>query len=274
MKSTKAVVTGNLGFIGSRLESALKRLGVQTIGLEKDILSSEEWEVDIRSYLNLEQPTAIFHVGACADTLETNVQSIMIENFESTKILMDWAQSKSVPFVYSSSAASYGTNGRYPSNLYGWSKYVAEQYVIAKGGVALRYFNVFGPGEDHKGNMASFVHQAHQKFQSGSEIQLFPGKPLRDFVYIDDVIRANVHAWNSFDTLGGRFYEVGSGEARSFEDMLDILEIPFTYADESAVPEGYQFFTQSLEANWMPGWKPEYKIETGLASYREYLRNS
>lgn len=271
MRSTKALVTGHHGFIGARLTEALELLDMQTLGLEKDGLLPEDWQTEIRNFLDFEQPTAIFHVGACSDTLETNVQSIMVENFESTKILLDWAQSKSVPFVYSSSAANYGTNGRFPSNLYGWSKYVAEQYVIAKGGVALRYFNVFGPGEDNKGNMASFVHQAHKKNKSGSEIQLFPGQPRRDFVFIDDVIQANIHALKNFDTLGGRFYEVGSGEARPFEDMLDILEIPYTYADESAIPKGYQFFTQSNVANWMPGWRPGHTIETGLEIYSRYL---
>jgi ADP-L-glycero-D-manno-heptose 6-epimerase len=271
LKSTKALVTGHLGFIGSRLRVSLEQLGIQTLGLEKDALLSEDWESEIATFLDLEQPTAIFHVGACADTLEKNVQSIMVENFESTKTLFDWAKSKRVPFVYSSSAANYGTNGRFPSNLYGWSKYVAEQYVISKGGVALRYFNVYGPGEDHKGNMASFVLQAHQKVLSGSAIQLFPGRPRRDFVFIDDVIQANVYALQNYDTLGGRFYEVGSGDARHFEDMLDILEIPYTYADESAIPEGYQFFTQSTMENWMPGWRPEHSIETGLGLYSRYL---
>ena len=271
MNSTKALVTGHMGFIGARLASELKRMEIETVGLEKDMLTSPDWEINVRAFLEYQNPDVIFHVGACADTLESNVQSIMIENFESTKVLSDWAKSRKIPFVFSSSAANYGTNGKHPSNLYGWSKYVAEQYVIAHGGIALRYFNVFGPGEDHKGNMASFVYQADRKARAGSSIQLFPGRPRRDFVFIDDVIQANVHAYKNFTTLGGRFYEVGSGEARPFEDMLEIFQIPYTYADASAIPSGYQFFTQSNRENWMPGWEPNHNIETGLELYSQYL---
>jgi nucleoside-diphosphate-sugar epimerase len=168
--------------------------------------------------------------------------------------------------IYSSSAASYGTNGQYPSNLYGWSKYVAEQYVISNGGVALRYFNVYGPGEEHKGNMASM---AYQMFKAG-EVKLFPGEPQRDFIYVDDVVLANLHALAHYDVLSGKKYDVGLGEAHTFEYIANVLEIPYTYHDSSAIPEGYQFYTCSNPRNWMPGWAPEYSIKTTLQLCKTY----
>ena len=168
---------------------------------------------------------AVFHVGACSDTLETNVNYMMLVNYEFTKYLMSLCKTKNVPMIYSSSAANYGTNNLYPSNLYGWSKYVAEKYVIQNGGVALRYFNVYGPGEYNKGRMASVAYQMYLKNQKNEKISLFPKKPLRDFVYVKDVVSANIFAWTNFQKLKGKYYEVGSGEARGFEDVLNLIEI-------------------------------------------------
>ena len=121
--------------------------------------------------------------------------------------------------IYSSSAANYGERGENPSNLYGWSKYTAEDYVISNGGIALRYFNVYGPGEENKGSMASVALQMTRNYKEGKEIKLFPKKPKRDFVYIKDIISANLYAFENFNSLSGKYYEVGSGESRTFEDV-------------------------------------------------------
>jgi ADP-L-glycero-D-manno-heptose 6-epimerase len=174
-------------------------------------------------------------------------------------------------FIYSSSAANYGTNDEYPSNLYGWSKYTAEQYVIKCGGIALRYFNVYGPLEDHKGKMASVAYQMLEKQKEGQEIKLFPKKPQRDFVYVKDIISANLFAMKWFEDYQGQWYEVGSGDARTFEDVLDILEIPYTYHNEKDIPKGYQFHTKSNSENWMVGWTPQYNLEKGLKDYLTFL---
>jgi len=223
------------------------------------VLVTKEW-------LDENNPYAVLHVGACSNTLETDVNYIMKVNFESTKILTDWCKANNKRMIYSSSAASYGTNGEHPSNLYGWSKYVAEQYVISNGGIALRYFNVYGPGEEHKGNMASM---AYQMMKAG-HAKLFPGKPKRDFIYVDDVAIANLHAFAHYNVLSGKKYDVGLGEAHSFEYIADALEIPYTYHDPSAIPEGYQFHTCSNPRNWMPGWAPEYSIKTTLQLCKTY----
>jgi ADP-L-glycero-D-manno-heptose 6-epimerase len=173
--------------------------------------------------------------------------------------------------IYSSSAANYGINGDYPSNLYGWSKYAGEQYVLQNSGIALRYFNVYGPGEEHKGRMSSVAFQMYQKQKSGEKIYLFPRRPKRDFVYIKDVISANLYAAEHFDQLLGNYYEVGSGKAEAFESVLDELQIPYEYTPESSIPKGYQFFTQSQPISWMKGWKPEFDLQRGLKDYKKHL---
>ena len=251
----RVLITGTNGFIGSNL----KKYFDNPLEMNEDVLVTKEW-------LDENNPYAVLHVGACSNTLETDVNYIMKVNFESTKILTDWCKANNKRMIYSSSAASYGTNGEYPSNLYGWSKYVAEQYVISNGGIALRYFNVYGPGEEHKGNMASM---AYQMMKAGSA-KLFPGKPKRDFIYVDDVAIANLHAFAHYDALSGKKYDVGLGEAHSFEYIADALDITYTYHDPSAIPEGYQFYTCSNPRNWMPGWAPEYSIKTTLQLCKTY----
>jgi len=269
----KILITGTKGFIGSRLMNLLGEDETHKIyTLNEDIFQSETWTEDIKLMLLSIQPDVIFHVGACSDTLEQNVNYMMTLNFESTKILMDYAKKYDVPLIYSSSAANYGTNNLYPSNLYGWSKYVAEQYVISNGGIGLRYFNVYGPGEEHKGKMASVAFQMYQKQLNGEKVSLFPKKPLRDFVYVKDVIDANIFAYENYDALRGYYYEVGSGEARGFEDVLNIMGISFDYVDETFIPDGYQFYTCSNPSKWMKGWFPSWTLKLGIEDYKNYLK--
>jgi len=250
----KVLITGTDGFIGKRLKKSF------TNALE----FKDEDIIDV-NWLDKETPEAVFHVGACSNTLETDVNYIMKVNFESTKVLVDWCKQNKRPIIYSSSAASYGVNGKYPSNLYGWSKYTAEQYVISNKGVALRYFNVYGPGEEHKGNMSSM---AYQMFKSG-QATLFPGEPKRDFIYIDDVVAANIYALKYYGTLSGNNYDVGLGKSTTFETIAEYLKIPYSYYPQEKIPEGYQMYTCSDSKKWMPGWAPAYDIKTGLKSSRE-----
>ena len=126
-------------------------------------------------------------------------------------------------------------------------------------------YNVYGPGESHKGKMASVAHQAHLR----GEFKLFDGKPQRDFVYIDDVVDATIYP--IFNDVADGVYEVGSGEARSFENVLELMEIPYEYKDESEIPEGYQFYTKSYKNKFMGGWKPKHNLEKGIKKYKEYL---
>jgi ADP-L-glycero-D-manno-heptose 6-epimerase len=266
----KILITGTNGFIGKNLLNELKDRH-EILEINEDIFNLDKWYDEIYFKLNEFDPEVVFHVGACSDTLETDVNYMMTRNFEFTRRVTEWCQLLGRKFIYSSSAANYGTNEEYPSNLYGWSKYTAEQYVIKCGGIALRYFNVYGPLEDHKGKMASVAYQMLEKQKEGQEIKLFPKKPHRDFVYVKDVISANLFAMENYDENRGQWYEVGSGDAKTFEDVLDILKIPYTYHNEKDIPEGYQFHTQSTPINWMMDWTPQYNLEKGLKDYLTFL---
>jgi ADP-L-glycero-D-manno-heptose 6-epimerase len=261
----KIIITGTLGFIGSNLKKELESR-FEIIQINEDIFQSISWREEVSKFFWTDLK-AVFHVGACSNTLESDVNYMMLVNYEFTKHLSNLCASKKVSLVYSSSAANYGTNGEYPANLYGWSKYAAEDYVISKGGIGLRYFNVYGPGEENKGKMASVAYQMSVAHNDGKEIKLFPKNPRRDFVYVKDVISANLHAFENYEPLKGKYYEVGSGEPRAFEDVLDILEIPFTYHPIESIPKGYQFFTKSDGKKWMPRWFPEWNLERGLSDY-------
>lgn len=264
------IVTGTLGFIGKNLMEELKKDNI-VYQINEDIFDETNWVSFLKTKLEQINPDGIFHVGACSNTLENDVNYMMTRNYEFTKILSDYCFDKQIPLIYSSSAANYGTNNLYPSNLYGWSKYVAEDYVLQNGGVALRYFNVYGPGEEHKGKMSSVAYQMYVKHKNNEEIKLFPLNPKRDFVYVKDVVNANITAFNNYEESGYDYYEVGSGEARTFEDVLNLMEIPFTYTSEDEIPVGYQFRTESNKKKWLKGWSPLFKLEDGLKDYKDYL---
>ena len=268
----KVIVTGSRGFIGKSLSYQLNRDGYLVHSFDDSYFLSENWSEELLKTLNSLNYDAIFHVGACSDTLETNVEYMMTRNYESTKIMMDWCIENNKPMIYSSSAANYGTNGKYPANLYGWSKYVAEGYVISNGGIGLRYFNVYGPGEEDKGKMASVAYQMFVKHNKGEDILLFPKKPRRDFVYVKDVVSANIHALNNYEELGGKYYEVGSGTAHTFEDVLDNMGYEYSYTPEKLIPNGYQFYTCSDKTKWMNGWESAWSLENGINDYKQYLK--
>ena len=269
----KILITGTDGFIGRNLYKKLKSK-YEIFRFEKDSLKGD-WKSLLKSIFD-EGIIGVFHVGACSDTLEQDVNYMMFLNYEVTKFIVDLCREKNIRLIYSSSAANYGINGEYPSNLYGWSKYAGEGYVVSNNGIALRYFNVYGPGEEDKGKMASVAYQMYKRNQNGEEIKLFPLKPSRDFVYIKDVITANIHAFDNFYKLllWNKAYEVGSGEARTFEDKMAIMDIPFTYHPESMIPEGYQYYTCSDSEKFLDKWKPKYDLERGLKDYIKYLEKN
>ena len=256
----KFLITGYKGFIGSNL---LKQLSGDIIKIEKDFIDNDNWKDLLYSYI--ESVDIIFHVGAISDTTLQDSTEMLIYNYIFSKELFDLAQKYKKKVIYSSSAACYGDGDGIPNNIYGWSKLLAEQYGMAKCDefVALRYFNVYGPGENHKGKMSSVALQSW----NGEINKLFPKKPKRDFVYIDDIVNANIHAINSPKGI----YEVGSGEARTFEDVLDNMGIDYTYHVEDKIPDWYQFYTKSDKSKWLPGWNSKYNLEKGIKKYRGYL---
>lgn len=267
----KILVTGTSGFIGSQLANSLEKGGHKFIVKIDDEYLKDNWKENLLDILSFNKPDVVFHVGACSDTLEQNVNYMMTRNYETTKLLCDWCKQNNKKIIYSSSAANYGTNGEYPSNLYGWSKYVAEDYVINTGGIALRYFNVYGPGEDKKGRMASFLLQAYKKNKNNEKVFLFPKQPTRDFIYIDDVVSANISAMNNYEIARGKYYEVSTGTSSSFEEMLKLAKIKYNYLPENKIPLGYQFYTRGDSTKWLPGWKPKFNLSLGVTKYTSHL---
>jgi len=266
----KVILTGSKGFIGSNLKVELEKQ-FEVIEINEDVFNSSTWKSDVSNLFWLDIK-AVFHVGACSNTLEKDVNYMMLLNYEFSKCLSNLCKSKNVPLIYSSSAANYGVNNEYPSNLYGWSKYIAEEYIINNDGIALRYFNVYGPGEEHKGIMSSVAYQMYMKNLSEEEIKLFPGNPKRDFIYVKDIVSANMFAFENYKDLLGKFYDVGSGVAESFEKILNVLKINFEYTSRNVIPKGYQFYTCSNKLKWMKGWEPKYTLKEGLTEYLEYLK--
>lgn len=267
----RILLTGSNGFIGKNLKQSLSSKDV-LYELNESFYKDIDWKYKLNEDLLITQPNVIFHVGACSDTLEQDVNYMMLRNFESTKILTDYSKQFNIPLIYSSSAASYGTDGMNPSNLYGWSKYVAEQYVISNGGIGLRYFNVYGPGEEHKGKMASMIFQIIEKQKKSEEIKLFPKNPKRDFVYVKDVVNANLYAYENYDKLKSNYYDVGTGIERSFEDIVNCLKInDYSYYEETDIPKGYQFHTKANVNKFMFGWSPKYNLENGIEDYLKHI---
>jgi len=262
----KVCVTGNSGFIGKRLQRKLEKSGNIVIGIDEWIFSRPAWRDKLVEYLDKISPEAIFHVGACADTSTKDLSMVMERNFESTAVITDWCSRMKVPLIYSSSAAVMGVSGR-PENLYAWGKLLGERYSTSHGSVALRYFNVYGPGEAHKGRMASMAYQCFLNNKADCRTPLFKKNPVRDFVYVDDVISANIHAWENHAQFSGKVFDVGSGTSRPFEDLVGLMGGRIEYLPESSIPAWYQFKTLANPDSFMPGWKPAFQLEAGIKAY-------
>lgn len=263
------LLTGSKGFIGSNIKKT-----IFTDKYENDVLSLCSVEQPYMDYTGWESTLSkavegsdcIIHIGAISDTMLQDNNKMMKYNYEFSKVLFELAEIWNKPVVYASSAANDGDNGL-PSNFYGWSKYVTEQYGLSKVSnfVALRYFNVYGPGEGHKGNMSSVAYQAWNK----GSFNLFTGKPTRDFVYIDDVVDATL--FPVFNDVPSGIYHVGTGESRTFENVLDLMEVPYSYRDKSDIPIGYQDYTEAEPKMFLPNWKPTYMLEDGIKKYKQFL---
>ena len=258
----KYIVTGEKGFIGKAVTQHLKFQGHMVINIDAE---SNWWENDVLLENGIKHSDGIFHIGAISDTTLQDSTEMLYYNYTLSKKLFDFARKHNKKVVYSSSAACYGDGDGIPNNIYGWSKLLAEEYGLkaCERFVALRYFNVYGPGEEHKGKMASVAYQAHK----AGKFKLFPKEPKRDFVYIEDVIHANLHAMS----LERGLFDVGSGKAETFESLVEGMEISYTYHTEDKIPGWYQFYTEADKNKFMPGWKPAWSVAQGTEDYRRYL---
>ena len=259
----KYIITGYKGFVGSNLY----KLFPESFVYEKDDSYDEKM---------VEECDGIFHIGGCADLREPDINNMFFYNVDRSTELFRLAKSFNKKVVFTSSSAIYG-NDNAPTNSYSWSKYCTELIgteMLQKNFVTLRHFNVYGPGEEHKGLMSSIPYQIYNSEKFGifpARIQLLPRKPLspeRDFIYIDDVLYALVHAMEN-DISG--VYDVGTCTATPYYDICEIMGTEWYYTDIEEKPDGYQNYTCGNKENLLPDWKLKFDVESGLKEYKLYL---
>ncbi len=255
----RIIVTGGAGFIGSALVWGLNRRGIDNILVVDALDRSEKWKnlvpLRFRDYLDaagfeqrvLEKPKqfddvgVVFHLGACSSTLETDAAYLMRNNYEYTKTLAHWTLEQGLRFVYASSAATYGAleedlsedrelTSLRPLNMYAYSKHLfdcyAERNRLFDSITGLRYFNIFGPNEDHKGEMRSLVNKAFAQIQEGGSVKLFKshrsayadGEQQRDFLYVKDAVDMTLHLAELPSAVG--LFNVGSGRPHTWLELI------------------------------------------------------
>ena len=244
------LVTGHKGFIGGHLCAALRERGATVLGVDK--------EHDSVKALRSEEFTAVFHMGAISDTT-CNDRSLLVKtNVHLTHELAFWCRKRGIPFIYASSASVYGNQTRgllQPLNLYAQSKARADvemEMPDRKYGLwyGCRFFNVYGPGEAHKGAQASMVHQIIQTIRDGERPRLFEPGAKRDFVHVDDVVKVMLWLWQNRPATG--FYDIGTGRSETFEAVVDTIEkVMGVYNGYTEIPmpeslrHKYQFNTKA-----------------------------
>jgi ADP-L-glycero-D-manno-heptose 6-epimerase len=309
------IVTGGAGFIGSNIVKALNAQGHTDILVVDDLTDGTKFrnlaDLVIADYQDkdvfrqrvvgdqraLEGVEAVFHQGACSATTEWNGQYMMDNNYTYSQELLAACQRLSIPFYYASSASVYGdgpvfseglTNEK-PLNVYGYSKFLFDQYVrrvLPKATtpiVGFRYFNVYGPREQHKGSMASVAFHLHQQILKGENPKLFgaydgyeAGGQSRDFIFVEDVAKVNLWAWQQ--GVSG-IYNLGTGRAQPFRDIAEAVityhgKGEITYVDFPEHLKGrYQSFTQAdmtglRAAGYTDGFAD---VATGTKAYLTWL---
>ena len=250
------IVTGAAGFIGSNIVKALNRRGETDIIAVDNLtnghkfrnladceiahyLDKHEFIRQVREHLVPHDIRAVFHQGACSNTMEHNGQYMMENNYQYSLDLLDWCQDERIPFLYASSAAVYGKGTAFreeralekPLNVYGYSKFLFDQVVrrrIAQGltaqVVGFRYFNVYGMREQHKGRMASVAYHHFNQYRSQGYVNLFGayenygnGEHSRDFVSVEDVAKVNLYFFDNFEKSG--IFNLGTGRSQPFNDL-------------------------------------------------------
>jgi len=312
------LVTGGAGFIGSNVVASLNEAGASDVAVSDKLDHDDKWRnlakhhivdmippAELTRWLDARKLDAVIHMGAISDTTATDGDLVMENNFRASLRLLDWCTATRTPFIYASSAATYddGSHGfdddwsldalrkLKPMNLYGWSKHlfdlaVVDRYVkkekMPPHWVGLKFFNVYGPNEYHKGHMASVLAKVFDLARSGQAVRLFKshrggiadGDQRRDFVYIDDAI--SVLRWLLDATGINGIFNVGTGKAESFRDMIsamfDALRRPVSieYIDmPEAIRGQYQYFTEArIERLRRAGYNADFmQLEAAVNRY-------
>ncbi len=316
------IVTGGAGFIGSNLVAELNERGRDDVvvcdwlredqrwlNLRKRMFRDFVFPEDLVDYCRLNQPDAILHMGANSSTTATNGDEVLKVNTKFTLALVDHCAAAGVPFIYASSAATYGDgeNGfdddpslaalkkLRPLNLYGWSKHMVDLILSERREkglplppkcIGLKFFNVYGQNEYHKGDMISVVGKNYDKVAQGGTVSLFKsykegfvdGGQRRDFIYVDDVVDVTLWCLDKGPSCG--LFNVGTGAAHSFREFVEALfaacgrspKIEYVPMPES-LQTRYQYFTQANMRNLRAaGYDRAFApVQAGVASYVRHL---
>lgn len=309
------IVTGGAGFIGSNIVRALNARGINDILVVDNLHNGRKMhnlaDLDIADFMGKEafleavtgsrdlgRVEAVFHEGACSSTTEWDGRFIMENNYEYSKTLLHWCLDRGIQYLYASSASVYGAGHVFreareherPINMYAYSKFQFDQYVrrlLPQAGsqvVGFRYFNVYGPREQHKGTMASTAFHFHNQITASGVASLFAGcdgyadgEQRRDFVYVDDAVDVNLWFLDRPQLSG--IFNLGTGRSQSFNDMARaviawhgrgrIEYIPFPEHLRGA----YQSFTEAdIDALRGVGYDREFRtVEAGVRDYLDWL---
>jgi ADP-L-glycero-D-manno-heptose 6-epimerase len=324
------VVTGAAGFIGANIVKALNDRGETNIIAVDNLSKADKFrnlvDCEIADYLDKQEfldlildgafdgaVDAIFHEGACSDTMETDGKYMMKNNFRYSISLLNFCQDQETPFLYASSASVYGGGSIFkeeraheaPLNVYGYSKFLFDQYVRRMWSqkrtqvVGFRYFNVYGPREQHKGRMASVAFHFFNQYMAEGKVKLFEGcdgyasgEQLRDFVSVEDVVKVNMFFLDHPELSG--IFNLGTGISQTFNDVAvaavnacraakDEVALSLGEMQEHGIiryipfPEAlkgkYQSFTQAdIGALREIGYEePFYNVQQGVSRYVAYL---
>ena len=317
------IVTGGAGFIGSAIVAGLNSRGIDDIVIVDILGGDKKWKnlrrLRFADYVEaddfLEMLTAgkidwpvevIFHMGACSDTTEQNASYMIQNNYDFSKLLANWAVGRGLRFIYASSAATYGDGSQGfsddeagldklgPLNIYGYSKQIFDLWAIRAGllkrVVGLKYFNVFGPNEYHKGEMRSFVVKAFEQINAAGKVRLFKshrpdyadGEQKRDFLYIKDAVNMTLFFLDNRKIAG--IFNIGTGTTRTWNDLenatfaamnkepnIEYIPMPEKLRDK------YQYFTQAdITKLGTAGYdKEQTSLEDAIKDYvQNYLQKN
>ena len=315
------IVTGGAGFIGSALIAALNKRQITDILVVDELGTDRKWKnlrnlsftdyVEKDDFLEMviedkldSSIDAVFHLGACSDTTETNASYLIKNNYEYSKLLAQWATADNIRFIYASSAATYGDGSAgfsddqekieilRPLNMYGYSKHLFDLWArragLLKKIVGLKYFNVFGPNEYHKADMRSFCIKAFEQITSTGKVRLFKsykpeyadGEQLRDFIYVKDAVDMTLFFYDEPQLSG--LFNIGTGKARTWNDLVKAVfaamgkepNIEYIEMPES-IRNQYQYFTEAdITKLQKAGYKKEItSLEDAIKDYvQSYLQ--